>query len=311
MNVLFLFDGYRRMDDRTRINLIKKLNKFCNLNIYGPNETDKEFSPHIYNSKNNILKLFNPDVILCSLYNTTCLDWIPDYIYKSNIPVAVVEEDHYTENGLFSFEKDILRNYNKFDLIIRRHYYNEEQNFNSVWWPFAANTDEFFNDNSIERMNLIFFAGSTGTPYYSIRRNAINKLSVAELIESYSRVSNYPEVLRAFTGALSCAGGEIHTPMAKAFETMLSGTALLTNSMYNDKILFGDKKCYFEYKDDCSDIVEQAYVMLSNKKLVAEVTKNAIEIVIERHTDECRIKELYDILKALVAGKDIPKMWGQ
>jgi len=311
MNILFLFDGYRRRDDRTRVNLIKKLTKFCNFIIYGPNETDKTFSPYKYNDKSNILKLFKPDVILCSLYNENCLSWIPNYIYESDIPVAVIEEDHYTEDEVFGFEKSILRGYNKFDLIVRRHYYSEEQNLNSVWWPFAANTDEFFDDQTIKRKNLIFFSGSIHSPYYSIREKAIETLLTAKLIEPYNQIDNYPLRLRDFVGALSCAGGTIHTPMAKAFETILSGTALLTNYMYNDKILFGDKQCYFEYKDDCSDIVEQADIILNDKDYVAEVTKNAMEVVKKRHTDECRIEELFDILKALVYGEDIPKIWGQ
>lgn len=293
MKVLLLSDGYSRRDDRTRINLLNKLSNHYNLITGGIEKFNNSY-----------------DAIIFILYSERSLDWIPDYIYKVDIPKVLIEEDHYTEDGLKSFECNVLRSYDRFDLIVRRHYYKEKQNLNSVWWPFAANTTEFFCD-VIRRKNLIGFAGSYDSPYYSIRKKAISILSNKNLLEYYPNVSNYPEFVRSFRGFLTCAGGYIHTPMSKAFEAMLSGTALLTNSMYNNKILFGNNKCYFEYKDDCSDIVEQANIILHDADQVKEVTANAMGVVKAKHTDEHRIKELYNILKALISGKEIPRIWGQ
>ena len=88
-------------------------------------------------------------------------------------------------------------------------------------------------------------------------------------------------------------------------------SSYLTNMMKNSKELFGDKQCYFEYKDECSDVIEKAKEILNDHDKVAEITKNAIDIVLERHTHEKRAIELYNILHSLVSGVEIPRIWGQ
>jgi len=317
MNILLLYNGYRSVDYRTRLGLFSKLSNYFDFNIYGPkeHEINPTTAPLKFDEKITLQDLcnhFTPDIIIIPLYAPKpimCL--IPKKISKLSIPVVIIEEDHYTKErdpeNILQWYKDIDVN-----LVIRRHFYTEKYDFKSVWLPFCASDKEFFPDKFIERKNIIGFAGSyENNPDYEIRKLALKTLGNTNLIEKpYGKVMDrYSYYLRQFKSMLTCAGGTIHTPMAKFFEIGLSGTAVLTNSMYEDKLLFGDKQCYFEYKDDCSDLIELAKFILNED--VSEVVNNCTKIIKEKHTDDKRLIELVNILSALHEGKEIPRIWGQ
>ena len=313
LKVLILSNGYRAIDDRTRINFLKMLQELCDLKIYGPGEYDKapELAPYKFeiNDAKEIIKLFQPDVILIPLWKDLKGVWVPEGISKHGIPVAVLEEDHY-EYG-YPREEITLNGYlhHEFHLIIRRHFYYQRQPLNTVWLPFSASEKEFYPDESIPRKNIIGFAG-TGIEGNVCRGHKIRQKAYKILLENnlldkkHGKIvgAEYSKYLRSHTGSLACAGSTIHAPMAKCFEIILSGTALLTNMMENSTELFGDKRCYFQYKDDCSDVVERAQEILNNPNKVDEVVYNAMNRVLSKHTDSKRVTELYNILNSLASG---------
>ena len=92
---------------------------------------------------------------------------------------------------------------------------------------------------------------------------------------------------------------------------MLSNTPYMTNWFHHSHLLFGLDEYCFIYKDDCSDIADVASVILNDKDQRKEVIANALREVRAKHTDEKRLIELENILESLIAGKEVPRIWGQ
>ncbi len=324
MKVLFLFDGYKRFNYRILKGFVIKLSRLCDFNIYGPKEyeSNSELAPIKYDPKitgKDLIGLFHPDVFLFQIYNKKNIEWYPKDICKSGIPSALLMDDYYTrvpELQAVDEECTVLDwcETSGLSLIIRKGLYKEEDP-PSVWLPPCANEEEFYPDENIERKNIIGFAGSSDKgKYYAIRHRAREILKHENLLDPDNGklgAERYPEYLRSHVCMLACAGGILHMPVSKTFEITLSGAALLTNWMHESKTLFGDKQCFFTYKDDLSDIIDVAKVILNDKDMVKEVTNNALKVVREKHTDTIRIRELYDILYSLVEGKEIPRVWGK
>ena len=321
MRVLLISDGYRSLDDRTRINFVKKLSNLCNFKIYGPGEytADANFAPVLHNERitfNDLKGLFNPDVVLFLLYKPTAYFSVTENIREIDIPTVILEEDHYYEYSIYD-NRNMFEwyKYLNFTILLRRHFYKEEAPLPSVWLPFSVNEEEFEYSNNEQRVSKIGFAGSyIGLEYYDIRRNAIKVLSDNNLLaKHWGKLGDnvYIDYLHEYIGALTCSGGKLHTCLAKTFEIPLCGTALLTNWMHNKKELFGDKQCFFEYKDDCSDIIDVANTVINDIDMRNEVVANVIEVITERHTDKKRIVELHNILQSVVGGKEPPRIWGQ
>ena len=312
MNIIIIDNNYRKGDDRTRINFIKKLAYFKDIKLHLLRmPLSKIVQEKIYSLK--------PDVFLFLMHNSEIRKLWPDFLFNSGVATVVLEEDHYESkfDGLVYSDKTILDWYKdkQISLLIRRHCYEEKAPVESVWLPFSANEEEFDRRelvNITNRKHIVGFAGSyTSTQvYYDVRRKAIQILKDAGLLdETYGKIYNgYAEYLKNHVVGLACTGGILHTPLAKTFEIPLSGSALLTNKMDHANLLWGENKCYFEYKDDCSDIVEVAKHALLDHD---EVSHNGWMQVFQHHTDYHRIRELYHILKALVEGKNIPRKWSQ
>jgi len=300
---------------------VKKLSNLCDFKIYGPGEytADANFAPVLHSvriTSNDLKGLFNPDIILFLLYKPTTYFSITENIREIDIPTVILEEDHYYKYSVYDDVNmfDWYR-YLNFTILLRRHFYEEEPPIPSVWLPFSANEEEFNANDNENRESKIGFAGSyLGLEYYNIRRIAIETLKINGLLpDVYGKIigNEYIEYLHKYIGSLSCSGGKLHTCLAKTFEIPLCGSVLLTNWMHNKIELFGDKQCFFKYKDDCSDIIDVANTILNDDDLREEVISNALEIVRERHTDEKRVIELYNILKAIADGKEPPRIWGQ
>lgn len=325
MRILVFNNGYRKRDDRTRIDFIKKLglNPSITLSIYGPREDiiEPELTSAPYDERmtsTDILSVYKPDVLFFILHNTTALNWIPTDICRYNIPSVILEEDHYEMkyNGIAHNDCKILEMYKefRFSLLLRRHYYEEKAPIPSVWLPFSADDSYFFPTKLEGREKRVGFAGSISNhPYYRVRSLAVETLKNNNLLsEKYGSVYNYyREYLQHYVAELSCGGGMLHTCLAKTFEIPLCGTVMLTNWLHSSDLLFGNKQCFVTYKDDCSDIVDKVNEIFNDIDMVQEIANNALEQVIQKHTDKCRLVELYNILDALVYGKEVPRIWGQ
>jgi len=336
VRILILNAGMRGKAERTRMDLLLRLKNWHTINVYGPKEHNRsgsDLAPLEYNEKitvEDIKKEFNPDVFLLVLSSYRSKNWLGESklsdIGHNSTPFTVLEEDHFSATGNMEiscgFDNEVLEWYKDFgvDLLLRRHRYEEEAPVQSVWLPFSASEKEFFSDDSIERENSIGFAADGARSEdkvprcYRVRARAHTKLKEAGLLaDNVGRISAnaYAEYIRKYIGCLACSGSLIHTALAKHFEMMLSKTAVLTNRVGSSYKLFGDKKVYFEYDDSCDNVVDIAKEIIYDTDKVKELTENAFEVCIERHTDDKRAKELSDILECLVEGKEIPRIWGQ
>ena len=322
-----LWDG-RLHSRRLYVEFIYRLKEYCDFKVYGPNEhkyNSKETTPIEYNSKINakdLVNLFNPDVILSHHYHFM-KNWIPkDIRTLSNTPVVHFEMDfHFIDNK--NWWKDM-----GFNLVLSRDFVFSVKGIESVWVPLSAD-DVFYTDlntNYIDnRINKVLFIGNNPPEhkYYTVRRLAIKTLKEANLIDdkSFQRLNKnneeieslyleYPHLLKQYRCGLSCAGGVLHSGVGKIYETMASGTALLTQYFQENEILFGKERCFFTYKDDCSDIVSQANIILNDIDQVKEVTQNALSVINKYHLEHYRLLEFRDILNAFIEGKEVPKRWG-
>jgi hypothetical protein len=250
------------------------------------------------------------------LHTPGCCDWFPKDICKVGIPTVIIEQDHYFYDNLE--DKKVLDWYKKMDfsLVMRRHYYTEECTVPSVYTPPSVDSERFYRDDTIEKINKIGFAGSFGKDieYYNVRRLAMGILLNNKFLdEDYGKIfgEEYTNYLKSHVGMLSCSGGALHTVLQKTFEIMLSGSVALTTWMYCSDLLFDSIPVCFVYKDSCIDIANIAKYIINESDHLKEITNNAIKVVTEKHTDSIRIKEFYNIIKSLVKGKEIPRKWGQ
>jgi len=326
MNVLVLTNWKRDyMSHRQNIGTLERLSKYCNINIYSNEEIEPYIlgissrHPIIDNYLYEIIEKHNPDIVIC--YGAMgFIDIGTPFKHISRCKICIEPDYHnffgkekwYRDNG---FNYMFLRNGNNTDKI----------GIPSVWWPWSADENEFFTRNE-PRRNIIGFAGSSVHELYRIRRNARDMLFAHHLLEDKKKTimasecadgmwkgkwtdqGKYQEYLRSVVAILTST--ENRGPFAKTFEAMASGTAVLSSPIINKELLFGNKKCYFEYKPDCSDIVKVARDILNNPKWVQEVTTNAKEEFLKKHTTEKRVKELYDNLIRIEEAREPERKWG-
>jgi hypothetical protein len=306
MRVLFFWDGHRRTAIRNQIGFMTRLNKYCEFYIYGPKEhnINEELAPLIYDGSLTALDLekeFKPDVFLVYMHERFRRCRIKGF-EKVTTPKIMMESNYWL------VEKDWYRELGIDLLIFRTPTPPKDVGIPSLWLPFSANEEEFFPlDNTEEKKNLIVYVGSTKKgEIYSIRVKARELLRKEKLIDDvgFRLGESYAETLHEYTCGLACSLKEIRTPVSKIFEMMACGTVVLTSPFDRSSELFGDKQCYFEYKSDCSDVVDVAKEVLSNESLRQEVISNAYDIVSTKHMHKHRVKELYDIISGfLVEGR--------
>lgn len=201
--------------------------------------------------------------------------------------------------------------YTNFDFVVQRGPYETEFGVQSVWLPLSIDDD--FYPSEEKRENKIVFIGNVSGNMYKERRNVIELLKKTGIFvdRGIVGVNSYPAEVRRYVGGFTCTGPiPLRQPLAKHFEYGASGTAVLTPRFDYSERLFGYKQCYFEFKENCSDLVEVAKEIINNKDKVKEVTKNMLTTINNLHRDKHRILELDLILKALINGDPIPRKWG-
>jgi len=332
MRVLYLyFPGpMRSRTVRVSIYFYGGLKDHCDLIVFGP----RAGSPWI--SRNYKVFPYQEGMQLQDVINETEADVVLfggirsfNYFYKqlkTNIPKVLLLNEY------ISLKEKVRQNVKKmagfFDLSITRVRPNtRDYGIPAIWLPFSA-SDEFYTEWSSDyldkRNKRIVYRGTTRGQYpYMVRRNAISILEESGLLagakvskrnkKKYSvRIHNYPRDLKLYVGGLSCAWSDWGETPLKTFEIMASGTCLLTqqfNSIVRRELFDNRDDIYVTYKDDCKDIIKKAEGILYNMDKTKEITKNALDLINKNHLDKHRMKELYDILEALVKGKEIPRRW--
>lgn len=311
MRIIHIYSG-RIHKTGLHFDFIRKLAERddCDFYLYSPRDitvSKKENYINDYNklTATDLVNEYNPDIFLLNMKE--CTDgFLPSGFSKiKNIPKIMIEVDYWEhKKEKFWYEDNI-------DLLIQRAFYkySEQPNIKSVWLPFSADETRFKNLN-LERNNKIMFSGSFSAKIYSVRRDAIKTLSNAGILTNfkYKWEDSYIEAINLFVGMLSCSCDYIHSIPCKVFESMACGTAMLTTYFHNYKELFGEK-CHFEYKDDCSDIVNVANNIINNKAKTKEIVTRAYDTVHKYHLHKHRLNELYNIINTFCNTGEVIKRW--
>lgn len=258
-------------------------------------------------SAKKVLRRYRPDVVICHAHSNVLDGYFKPFKDQLKIMIAVDFWKIIQQNKL-----DWYHN-NNFDLTIHRHILSNIKNVNTetVWLPFSANHLEFYPQKL--KLPYIGFAGSCMSPVYEERRRSIHYLDEHGLIVYNRRnrgviryKNNYSKFLRTFKGNL--CSSELDSPYGKLFEIMASGSIPLIPKFNGKEQLFKNDTMV-HYKKDCSDIQEQASTILNDDDFRKELTINAYNNYINHHTDDHRINELYNIIKAKYQGNKVPKIW--
>jgi len=331
VRILFIVDSTfgdtRGNASRLYFDFIIRLADLCDIIIYGPEEREingSELSPIKFDEKatiDDIVKDSNSDIVL-TLSSQAVGHFLPKKD-STNFPLVMMEAD-YQDVVLWNTGKyNIAHEDNWYtkrgvDFIIHRGpWTNCPLCLESVWLPLSADENEFNSsktrDYLIGRYREIAFIGAvTRSIHYKVRRKAIDTLKEEEWFSDLGIVDkdDYPRVLREYIGILSDSGSYLHMTLGKVFEAMASGTAIITTWFYGSDLLFGKNQCFFKYRDDCTDLKAVSEEVLNNLSKTKHITDNALVEVNKHHLHKHRIIELYNILYAVLNGKDIPRKWG-
>jgi len=316
MRVLFLLHNFRGNIKRIHYDLIEEFMKICDVKMYGSSEksiNNKLISPIEFKSElqlKDVVSEIKPDVLvlpskaLCGRFFDKC-----GIENVKNIPKIVSEDDFYEIEDVEWYEKVGI------DLLMMLHPYDPKTlPISSVWIPPGVSGEQFLVDSiNNDRIDRVVFVGSgrySQNKYYKIRQDAIRKLEVSGVLDCHGNVGydNYPKLLKKYKVALSCSFPPLDFPPIKAFEIIASGTVLMITPFKYQDILFGDDKCFYIYKSDCSDIIDVANEILNSEESI-EVAKTALQVVKNNHLFEHRAKEMFDIFSAILSGKEIPRKW--
>lgn len=242
----------------------------------------------------DIKQIYDFDVVI--LWNKSRQDKAPNGISKLNCLKVWIEGDY------FRWRKTDFVELIKPDLILHRHKICVSQGMvdfpyiRQLWFPCSVDVN-VFKPKEITKISKIGFIGSCGSkyPYRKLARKILKNAGM--LIDKKKLYDeNYVNFLQECVCYLSCATTE-SIDNAKAFEILASGGVLLTNECENGfPELFG-KNSYITYKPDCSDLISQATILLSDKEKQKEIITSGLSAIYNHHTHEHRAKDLIDVLQ--------------
>lgn len=262
----------------------------------------------------DIKQEFNFDVIICGtkdrLFEYYCPPyfgkgeirrgcWLPPDFKDCKFPKICFDEDyHYEDNDNWFVENNI-------DLVVQRHFSNIERGNNRkqmkhVWLPFSVDTSIFKPNPDIQRIEKICSAATLSESFYIYRSKVCEILPSNLLVnlKNKAKVNDiYPTILQQYISHLSCSGLKDITA-GKIFEITASGSVLFTNESekYGIQYLFPNDS-YCTYKQDFSNVIEKARMIVEDRDYRKETTTKALECILNKHTHEIRSKELLNIIK--------------
>jgi len=255
-----------------------------------------DFDVIIMNTKSRMFENYRPALFpYGEEMRVNC--WLPKDLPSSNIPKILIEEDyHYEKTDEWYVEQRI-------DLILQRHYSQSlrTENIPMKWLPISVDEKTFCSDGR-ERIKQICFAGSCSHEIYVHRkrvREILQPLNMLINFEQQKKESDYVDCLKSYVSHL-CGSSIYHITAGKMVEILASGSILFTND--SDKYglqLLMPRNTYVTYKEDYSDVIEKAKKILNDDSFVKETTEKARKVILERHTNDIRAKELIDIIKKM------------
>jgi len=304
MRILLVYGANPKSKSR-KINLdfIKKIGNLCtNFNIL--------FAKDLMNQKKNMIDYYydlKPDVMICYA-KTKKYNRLPSNIFRDLPCLKVMIEVDYKKGMIPWYRK------NKFNFIFKRGSYARRSNTGipTTWLPFSADASLFKHSFDIEkRIKKVGFS-ATLNKAYTQRKKVVQKLEEYKLvtIKKIYDPKEYANFLGSFLIGLDTPERRM-TPHGKTFETIASGAVLLTGPFYGHNTLFDpSKKSFIQFGSKLEGLVKEVHKVINDIDLAKEIVKNSKQTFLERHTDEIRIKELYDHLQNLLKGKSIERKWG-
>jgi hypothetical protein len=326
MRVLLLYrdnpnGDSNRIAKRIHFGFVSKLNQLPNtkLFVYGP-EVSSPLSTTPYNKKitlADLSKKYTPDVVL--LYTISNMHrWLPRDFATSSIPKVSIECDWWYGTDRI---KSLLSE-QRINLVIQRGYIKDEmKDIPMVWLPFSASEKEFVKNQGVPlkyRKYKIGFIGRGGeqrmrfSGVYQNRYKAVWALKHHGLMILEGRVGHerYPRCVGKYRCCFSDCG-RLHSPPAKTFEIMGSGTLLLTDPFHGHKELFGGEKVCMFYKRDRTDLVKVAKsIWTGDVERMQQIVNRGVNIINKKHLDIHRIQELRHILTTYIEKRKVEKIWG-
>lgn len=328
MKILWLYWSNPKRNDsngrsrRIHYDFVTQLNKLrdVELVIYGPGQGEiNELVPIKYHRKISmsfLKRMINPDVVL--LYTIgNVLGWMPSGFKDSQIPKVMVECDWWQVGK----KQRVWYKENNINFIIQRGSVNTNLNkMPSTWLPFSA-SDEFVKYQQIplrKRDEVIGFVGRGGgekVKYASVYQNRYKALQLLKqqklvLIRGEVGHDKYPNEVGSFRCCFSDCG-RLHSPPAKTFEIMASGTLLLTDSFNGYENLFGDKEICKFYNRNRTGLVDTARSIVNGKVDELQVIVDAaVAEINKKHLDKHRIVELEHIIRHYLKTSTVEKLWG-
>jgi len=317
VNALIIFNSGKRGDakrlsKRIHYDFLLQFNKiFDNVYFYGRCENGLPHTPFLFSYGRKIRfleKELSLDVIFVFSY----------FCGKGSLPVGFsssktlkicIEVDYWNVR-----DKEWYK-YNNFDFIMQRGYYRKSV-IDSVWVPFSC-ADVFLQyqtKNIKSRIRKIGFAGrghkyQTHGLYYPIRKEVLKKLDKENLISIFGVVGhkNYPIKIGKHFCMLSDTG-RVKSPPAKTFEIMGAGALLFTSPFHGAEDLFGKEKfCHYYMPANPVRFAKEVYAMSDNQ--IEDIIGTAKEVIKEKHLDNHRLQEIYDIVHEYEKTKRIIRKW--
>ena len=334
MKILWMYENFPKKNDssglarRIHYGFISKLNDFKNVElvVYGPGQDMPSKLVRIgYNKTTTfsyLVKRLRPDVVL--LYTIgNVKKWLPRDFIDSKLPKIMIECDWWY---VLQREMPWYKEWG-IDFIIHRGAVTDSPpTIPSTWLPFSMNEDDFTEYQKIplrRREKSIGFVGrgaGSRMRYASVYQNrfkCIEALKKNGLLKIEGKIGHkkYPESIAKYFCCLSDCG-RLHSPPAKTFEIMGSGTLLFTDPFKGSQSLFGDtllnQVCEY-YKTDRSNVVERAKEITNKIQRDTEyyqaIVDNGVKIVNEKHLDRHRITELKYIIERYLESGKVERLW--
>lgn len=268
-------------------------------------------------SPKKLCRKYRPNIVICHEH-----DRVFDYGFfnklSSKVLKVMIAVDLWK---LFNLDSEKCRPFyknNRFDLIFHRHWMSKkykreiskELQAPLIWWPYAVDYTEFSNFQNLgKRDNKIAFVGTSDPKWVYWQRNeAIRKLEENHLLVNYGRKpgEQYPKILGNHSVVLNSS--ELYSPYGRVFEILASKTVPLTPPFGGRDKLFS-KDCTIEYKYDCSDVAEKGLEAIKNPDWVKELASNGYKEILEKHTFDKRVWELWNNIIQYYKGKSLKWKW--
>lgn len=171
----------------------------------------------------------------------------------------------------------------------------------TAWLPLSVDTKRFRN-MGIPKIADVCLLGNMNPTVYPLRLKALSFLIKQHKYRLLLKPAYGEEYVKAINEArilLTCSG-TVKFPVMKYYEAMACGTLLLADKPLDaEELGFAAERNYVELPDDFRD--EQLAEVMEHTTRVAdagEVARLGEELVVKRHSNIVRAKELYDLLVA-------------